>query len=611
MNIKIIKAIVIIILLFFALILSPHAAVHAKEKGDVLVHLRLYEGSRGNEVLQSSVVSSYYLKPLFVSSLVSEMDIRQEEKELKRIFNLNNIKLMTRTQWGWKYGESERRFHMMVLNGHEFLLRLTMKGKNNNFTVEVLDNQKKEPQSLLETDLQLPQKKSTVFGFEDSLRKPFFICLQREANQSIIGKEPVSVYPYNPKLIKKVQPKYPEEALKKKIQGLVILDVTTDKNGNVADLLVLRGVPVLNEAVVEAVKQWKYEPFIKDGKATPLRFTAVIRFSDPNAGKTPVSPDNSGSPIYTGEPMDFNFRNADLFDVLKMIARIRDLNIVVDPGLTGYTVSCKLKAPWDQALDWMLQLNGLDMIRKGNVLRILKAGPANKRLKKSIAGKTYSGEPVNVNFNNADIKDVFKIISLIGKVQLKIGPKVSGAVTCKIADVPWDQVMDLILQLNELEMKREGKVIKIFKPEPTLQKAVHVKARKNIPDKLPIIGGYLKDGFGPRIHPETGEKLFHNGIDISARRGTQVIAPANGVVIETTTKEGYGNLLIIDHGSGYTTRYGELDAFEVKKGDRVKKGQVIALVGNSGSSGPTHLHYEVRFLEKPVNPLTVTRENRE
>ncbi len=432
-----------IIFLLVLLFLCGPATAGDKEKGDILVHLRLYEGSRGNEVQKSSVVSSYYLKPLFVSSMVSELDLREEQKELKRIFNLSGIKLMTRTQWGWKYGKTEKRFRMVVLNGHEFLVRLTMKGKKNGFKVEVLDKSKKKPESLLETDLELPQKKSTVFGFEDSLRKPYFICLQREENRSIIDKEPIAVAPDKPKLVRRVQPVYPGNALKQKIQGEVILDAVTDKQGNIAELFVVDGIPGLNEAASAAVKQWKYEPYIKDGKARPVRFTVIFHFNLPVSEDTAKS-SGDGS-VYFGEPMDFNFENVDLFDVLRFIAKNVDINIVVDPGLKGYRVSCQLKqVPWDKALDWMLQLNGLDMIFKGNVLRILKADPGNKRLKKSLAGKIYSGELVNLNFKNAYIRDVLKILGKIARVKIDIEPDVQGKVTCHLTQIPWEQALDLM-----------------------------------------------------------------------------------------------------------------------------------------------------------------------
>jgi len=603
MNSKSIKYAVIFLILMVVFLWGTAAPAAAEDKGDILVHLRLYEGSRGNEMPKSSVVSSYYLKPLFVSNMVSEFDIKEEQKELKRIFNLTDIKLMTRTQLGWTYGEPEKRFKMMVLNGHEFQVQLAKLEKPNDFKVEVIDKGKKEQEPLLETVVILPEKKSTVFGFEDSLRKPFFICLQREENQTVIGKEPVWRIPPDKhlKMIKRISPKYPEIALKKKIQGEVILDATMDREGKAMDIKVVNGPGELYQAAVDAVKQWRWKPVEIDGKVRPVKFTVVVNFDLP---KKDDAEEKTGL-------MDFYFENARLMEVLKYIAKSVKINIVVDPGISG-RVSCQLEqVPWEQALDWMLQVNGLDMIYKGNVLRILKADPANKDLKKAMKKKKFTGELVTLHFQNAKLKDVLKIIAKIAGATLEIAPgiRIKGWVTTKLDNLPWDQALDFIAELNGLEWELKGKVLKVFKKKKVQKVSSKPKDNSAIPNILPT-KGYLKDVFGTRKNIFTNKMEFHPGIDIAAKKGTEVIAPADGMV--TTTDElrtGYGKLLIIDHGSGYTTYYGELDTFKVKKGDKVKRGQVIGLVGNSGSGGrgEPHLHYEVRFKDKPINPMSLIR----
>ena len=601
---KYVKYLLIILISMLFLVLEPAMAA---DEGDILVHLRLYEGSRGNEVPRSSVVSSYYLKPLLVISEVSEFSLREEKKELKRIFNLKDIKLMTRTQLGWKHGEPQKRFQMMVLNGHEFLVQLTMKDKKNSFHVEVKYKGKKGEKVLFETGVVLPEKKSLVFGFEDLLRKPFFICLQREEDQSVIDKEVVRIpLDKRPKLINRVKPQYPEIALKKKIQGEVILDATTDEEGNVSELYIIDGVEELNKAAFEAVKQWKYEPYVIAGKARPVRFTVIIYFNLP--GGLEEKPENARTDEsgYTGELMDFHFENADLFDVLRVIARKTELNIVVDPGIKG-KVSCKLEqVPWDRALELMLQMNGLDMILNNNVLRILKADPANKHLKKDLRRKKYTGEPMEFNFKNTVLEDVLNIIAKMNDFKLELEPGIKGRVTCQLEKVRWDQALDLILQLNGLEMIQEGKVLKIFKTGKV--KNPSDKTTAAIPKILPT-RGYLADVFGNRKNFRTNKIEFHNGIDIAAKMGNEVIAAADGVVTAAEFRKGYGNLIIIDHGNGYVTRYGELSAFKVKKGQKVTRNQVVGLVGNSGSKGEPHLHYEVRYKGKPINPLTLIRNN--
>ena len=115
--------------------------------------------------------------------------------------------------------------------------------------------------------------------------------------------------------------------------------------------------------------------------------------------------------------------------------------------------------------------------------------------------------------------------------------------------------------------------------------------------------GYLTDGFGWRTHPFTGKRNFHYGQDIATQLGNDVLATADGFVLAVAHQNAFGNLIVIDHGFGFTTRYAHLSGFNVKEGDRVKRGQVIGFVGNSGRSTAPHLHYEVRVFGKAQNPL--------
>lgn len=115
--------------------------------------------------------------------------------------------------------------------------------------------------------------------------------------------------------------------------------------------------------------------------------------------------------------------------------------------------------------------------------------------------------------------------------------------------------------------------------------------------------GYLTDPYGHRRNPITGKKQFHYGQDISTQLGNPVIATADGYILIAEYQGMLGNLIHIDHGFGYQTRYGHLSKFNVKEGDRVKRGQVIGYVGSTGRSTAPHLHYEVIYQGKRINPL--------
>ena len=114
----------------------------------------------------------------------------------------------------------------------------------------------------------------------------------------------------------------------------------------------------------------------------------------------------------------------------------------------------------------------------------------------------------------------------------------------------------------------------------------------------------LASGFGWRIHPIYKVKKLHKGIDFSAPIGTPVYATADGVVKHVIVKfSGYGKFIEIDHGFGYRTRYAHLHDFNVKEGQKVKRGELIAYVGNTGTSTAPHLHYEVTKNGHKINPI--------
>jgi len=115
--------------------------------------------------------------------------------------------------------------------------------------------------------------------------------------------------------------------------------------------------------------------------------------------------------------------------------------------------------------------------------------------------------------------------------------------------------------------------------------------------------GWLSSGTGGRTDPFTGEADFHPGLDISADRGTPVYATADGVVTQAAYNGAYGNLIVIDHQFGVETRYGHLSAFRTQRGQAVKRGDLIGLVGSTGRATGPHLHYEVRVNGRILNPM--------
>lgn len=115
--------------------------------------------------------------------------------------------------------------------------------------------------------------------------------------------------------------------------------------------------------------------------------------------------------------------------------------------------------------------------------------------------------------------------------------------------------------------------------------------------------GWLNDRYGNRRDPFTGGAAFHPGLDISADRGDPVVATANGTVATAQRSGAYGNLVVVDHGFGISTRYAHLDSYRVKPGDPIRRGEVVGYAGSTGRATGTHLHYEVLVYGRHLNPL--------
>ena len=141
------------------------------------------------------------------------------------------------------------------------------------------------------------------------------------------------------------------------------------------------------------------------------------------------------------------------------------------------------------------------------------------------------------------------------------------------------------------------------------------QALDSTPSILPVKTNsyWFSSGFGWRRSPFTGVREFHNGLDICGNKNTPIVAPADGVVYRRGKHRYLGRYIRVDHGRGVTTTYGHLAGYNVERGQKVKRGEIIGFMGNSGRSSGTHVHYSVRVKNKYVNPfhyILNTRRNR-
>lgn len=124
----------------------------------------------------------------------------------------------------------------------------------------------------------------------------------------------------------------------------------------------------------------------------------------------------------------------------------------------------------------------------------------------------------------------------------------------------------------------------------------------SIPTGKPVEDGWVSSFYGYRVDPFNGKKTFHEGLDIAGRSGSDVLSVADGIVTWVGQRGGYGGLVEVDHGNGYVSRYAHNKTIKVKKGDRVSKGETLALMGSTGRSTGPHVHFEVLRDGQHVNP---------
>ena len=254
--------------------------------------MRILEGVREKSPEPAKPVTSSFLKFLNFANFELDQDLAAEQ-QIKKVYSLKDVGLLTEAVLVWEKGKTDKAFHMFRLNGQEYLVMVTpgRLPERNQFRIEVYEQSRDKKTNLLDTEFSLPDKNAAVFGFEDTELKPYFISLRvaRWSGEPAGAGGGVSggvgggvqgggkVMP--PKLVNEVEPVYPAEARKARIEGVVILEATTDLYGRVAGVKILRSIPLLDQAAIDALKQWIYEPMVVDGKPRPVTFTVTLQFT--------------------------------------------------------------------------------------------------------------------------------------------------------------------------------------------------------------------------------------------------------------------------------------------------------------------------------------------
>ncbi len=248
--------------------------------------------------------------------------------------------------------------------------------------------------------------------------------------------------------------------------------------------------------------------------------------------------------------------------------------------LVDFSHNSKIKRLERTNLVLQNRLNEMKSTITGLNKTISKITKNDDHLRTVLGLKTISSDIREVGIGGAkyDFKEVDEVSGFDGKIKLS------------------DQLVELSKLQREvkLELKSYSELLTTFKKK---QDSIAY-----LPALRPLLSGYISSGFGRRLHPILKVYKHHDGIDISAHPGAPILATANGVVAFCGINGGYGKMVIVDHKYGFQTRYGHMRKILVRKGQKVKRGDKIGEVGDTGLSTGPHLHYEVRFHGKPVNP---------
>lgn len=272
------KTLLVIVMLFLAMAIPARA--------DITLNIKLnFFGPATGGKSGPGVATSFYLTSLVQRNLQVKFAPEALLAELRKTFNAPNVSLLASADLAWRSGGPASVMQIVQIDGRDYALVLTPLPRPGvvNFKVGVVEESDKNnvKSVLLDTEIVLPDGEVAMLGFRDSRENSYFIAFYVQGRDEEFGKDAVRITgARKPKIVKKVNPVYPEDAVKKRIEGVVILEAVIDKNGKVKDTRVISSPdPVLTTAAEEAVRQWMYEPYVVSGGSQEVLFTVTMTFS--------------------------------------------------------------------------------------------------------------------------------------------------------------------------------------------------------------------------------------------------------------------------------------------------------------------------------------------
>jgi len=216
--------------------------------------------------------------------------------------------------------------------------------------------------------------------------------------------------------------------------------------------------------------------------------------------------------------------------------------------------------------------------------------------KNQIAG--ISQEPIEIERNSVEISDIHLALEEIVRISQQfylLKEEESSEIGTRFAQIAWMISLENYSATSEENLLTR---VELASLSASQEKILY----DNIPNGYPTEVKVITSPFGPRIHPLTKIQSFHKGVDLRARPGHKVFATANGIVSSANYTELSGNRIILQHNFGFETKYSHLKEINVNVGDIIHKGDLIGLSGNTGRSSAPHLHYEIHYIGKAIDP---------
>lgn len=251
---------------------------------EITLNIKLdFFGAPSAQQKDSTVTTSFYLKSMVQRNLQVPFSREALQAELVKTFNVPHIALLAEGDLVWKSGGEPSVTQIVQIDGRDLALVLTPLPRPGavNFKVGVVEenNKKNIKNILLDTEIVLPDGEVAMLGFRDALESSYFIAFCVQGRDEKISKGVMRIpHTQVPEKIRDVKPVYPAEALKNRVQGVVLLGVETTEQGAVRLAEVISGHPSLNEAALTAVRQWVFKPYIVNGEAKAVAFTVTVVF---------------------------------------------------------------------------------------------------------------------------------------------------------------------------------------------------------------------------------------------------------------------------------------------------------------------------------------------